>query len=106
PQCGRPSRRVHRDRRLKTRAAARLDVRDSVAERVSRRGVTARSTLDFATIASRRSWGMAMKTTIAACVVLGYAATAAHAQSAASTFDRGHSQQAWQNSGYAAAVAK
>jgi sugar lactone lactonase YvrE len=47
-----------------------------------------------------------MKTTIALSVLFTCATTAAHAQSAASTFDRGHSQQAWQNSGYAAAVAK
>jgi gluconolactonase len=47
-----------------------------------------------------------MKTTLAVSLLFGCAAAAAHAQGASSTFDRGHSQQAWQSKDYAAAVAK
>ncbi len=47
-----------------------------------------------------------MKLTLAAAVFLGCAAATAVAQKPSSAFDRGHGQQAWQNSGYAAVAAK
>jgi gluconolactonase len=47
-----------------------------------------------------------MKSTTALAVLLGCAAATASAQKPSSAFDRGHSQQAWQNAGYAALVAK
>jgi hypothetical protein len=47
-----------------------------------------------------------MKLTLAAAVFLASAATAAVAQKPSSEFDRGHGQQAWQNSGFAAVTAK
>jgi gluconolactonase len=47
-----------------------------------------------------------MKITLATAVFLGCAASAAVAQKPSSEFDRGHGQQAWQNSGFAAVTAK
>jgi gluconolactonase len=47
-----------------------------------------------------------MRTTIALGVLLGCAAATASAQKPASAFDRGHSQQNWQNPGLAAVLAK
>jgi len=47
-----------------------------------------------------------MKLTLAAAVFLGCAAANAVAQKPSSEFDRGHGQQAWQNSGFAAVAAK
>ena len=47
-----------------------------------------------------------MKTTTALAVLLGLGTAAAFAQSPASSFPRGSSQQAWQNAGYAAVTAK
>ena len=47
-----------------------------------------------------------MKTTIALAVLAGCVAATASAQKPSSAFDRGHSQQSWQNAGLAAAVAK
>src|SRR5215831_15518789 len=47
-----------------------------------------------------------MKTTIALAVLAASVAAAALAQKPSSAFDRGHSQQSWQNPGLAAAVAK
>jgi gluconolactonase len=49
---------------------------------------------------------MMMKTTIALTVLLGCAAATASAQGPSSSFPRGSSQQAWQNSGMAAVLAK
>jgi gluconolactonase len=49
---------------------------------------------------------MTMKTTIALAVLAGCVAATASAQKPSSAFDRGHSQQSWQNPGLAAAVAK
>ena len=47
-----------------------------------------------------------MKTTIALSVLAGCIAAVASAQQPSSAFDRGHSQQSWQNPGLAAALAK
>ncbi len=47
-----------------------------------------------------------MKTTTALAVLLGLGSATAFAQSPASSFPRGSSQQAWQNAGYAAVTAK
>jgi gluconolactonase len=47
-----------------------------------------------------------MKSTLATAVLLGLAAAGASAQQPSSAFDRGHGQQAWQNSGFAAVAAK
>ena len=47
-----------------------------------------------------------MKTTLALAVLAASAATTALAQKPSSAFDRGHSQQSWQNPGLAAAIAK
>jgi sugar lactone lactonase YvrE len=49
---------------------------------------------------------MTMKITIALAVLAGCVAATASAQKPSSAFDRGHSQQSWQNPGLAAAVAK
>src|SRR5512146_2854557 len=47
-----------------------------------------------------------MKPSLALAVPIGATAATAHAQKPSPAFDRGHSQQSWQNSGLAAAVAK
>ena len=50
--------------------------------------------------------GCAATTALALAVLAGCTATTALAQKPSSAFDRGHSQQSWQNSGLAAANAK
>jgi gluconolactonase len=47
-----------------------------------------------------------MKSTVAVSVLLSSAVATAFAQSPSSAFDRGHSQQSWQNPGLAAVLAK
>ena len=47
-----------------------------------------------------------MKLALAAAVFMSCAAATAGAQSPSSALDRGHGQQAWQNSGFAAVAAK
>src|SRR4051812_8035549 len=50
--------------------------------------------------------GTTMKVTLIAAALIGCAAGTAVAQKPSSEFDRGHGQQAWQNSGFAAVAAK